>query len=101
KERVNIVLLGVDDRRDGEVPRSDTMIIVTIDPATKKVGMLSIPRDLLVTIPSFGDDKINAAYPVGSQSEIGGPALVIATIEYNFEIPIHYYAEVDFHGFEK
>lgn len=101
KERVNIVLLGVDDRRDGEVPRSDTMIIVTIDPANKKVGMLSIPRDLLVTIPSYGDDKINAAYPVGSQSELGGPALVIATIEYNFEIPIHYYAEVDFHGFEK
>lgn len=99
KDRINILLLGVDRREAEEVPRSDTIIIVTIDPLTKDVGMLSIPRDLLVTIPGYGDDKINAAYALGASSPITGPGLVRATIEYNFGIPIHYYAEVDFEGF--
>lgn len=105
KERVNILLLGVDRDPDrmaqGEPPLSDTMIIVSIDPATQQVGMLSIPRDLLVTIPGLGDDKINAAYSNGSMSDITGPGLVEKTVEYNFGIPIHYFAEVDLQGFEK
>lgn len=99
KDRVNILLLGVDRREADEIPRSDTIIVMTIDPLTKDVGMLSIPRDLLVTIPGYGQDKINAAYPLGSSSAVTGPGLVRATIEYNFGIPIHYYAEVDFEGF--
>ncbi|MCX7624087.1 MAG: LCP family protein [Thermomicrobium sp.] len=99
KDRINILLLGVDRREAEEVPRSDTIIVVTIDPLTKEVSMLSIPRDLLVTIPGYGQDKINAAYALGASSPITGPGLVRATIEYNFGIPIHYYAEVDFDGF--
>ncbi len=102
-ERVNILLLGVDTTPErvalGDPPRSDTIILVSIDPVTKQVGMLPIPRDLLVTIPGYGDDKINAAYAYGAQSELTGPGLVRATIEYNFGIPIHYFAEVDFQGF--
>ncbi len=105
KERVNILLLGADTnaaRADqGEVPLSDTIIIATIDPATNKVGLLSIPRDLLVDIPGVGKAKINAAYSNGSVSDIGGPGLVRATIEYNFGIKIDYYAVVDFAGFQK
>ncbi len=101
KDRVNILLLGVDDRGDGTIPRSDTMILVSIDPTSKTVGMVSIPRDLLVTIPGYGDDKINAAYPYGSQADITGPGLAEATVEYNFKIKINYYAEVDFTGFQK
>ena len=77
------------------------MIIVSINPPTKTVGMVSIPRDLLVTIPGYGDDKINAAYPYGSQADITGPGLAEATIEYNFKVNIDYYAEVDFTGFQK
>lgn len=105
KERVNILLLGVD--RDparleqGEPPLSDTMIVVTIDPLTKQVGMLTLPRDLLVTIPGLGDRKINAAYSHGSMRDITGPGLVQASVEYNFGIPIHYFAEVDLEGFEQ
>ncbi len=96
-ERVNILLLGVDETPErlaqGDSPLSDTMILVTIDPATKKVGMLSIPRDLLVTIPGVGETKINAAYSNGATSDITtGPGLVIATIEHNFNIPLHYFA---------
>ncbi len=99
KDRINILLLGVDKRESEDVPRSDTIIIVTIDPLTRDVAMLSIPRDLLVTIPGYGDTKINAAYSYGAQTEVTGPGLVRATIEYNFGIPIHYFAEVDFDGF--
>ncbi len=105
KERINILLLGADTnaarRAQGEVPLSDTIIIATIDPATKKVGLLSIPRDLLVEIPGVGKDKINAAYSNGSLTSITGPGLVRATIEYNFNIKIDYYAVVDFAGFQK
>lgn len=105
KDRVNILLLGVDAnparQSQGEPPLSDTIIIVSINPATKTVSMLSIPRDLLVTIPNYGPDKINAAFADGEVSGLGGPALVRATIEYNFHFPIHYFAEVDLAGFEK
>lgn len=105
KERVNILLLGADTnaarKSQGEVPLSDTIIIATIDPATKKIGLLSIPRDLRVEIPGVGKDKINAAYSNGSLTSITGPGLVRATIEYNFGIKIDYYAVVDFAGFEK
>jgi polyisoprenyl-teichoic acid--peptidoglycan teichoic acid transferase len=105
KERVNILLLGADTnasrKAEGEVPLSDTIIIMSIDPATKKVGMLSIPRDLLVEIPGVGQDKINAAYSNGELSSVTGPGLVRATIEYNFGIKIDYYAVVDFAGFQK
>lgn len=105
KERVNIALLGSDtspDRREeGEIPLSDTIIIVSIDPASKQVGLLSIPRDLLVTIPGIGEEKINAAYSSGELSNLTGPGLVKATLEHNFDVPIHYFAEVDFEGFKK
>jgi LCP family protein required for cell wall assembly len=105
KERINILLLGADTnsarQSQGEVPLSDTIIIATIDPATKKIGLLSIPRDLQVQIPGVGVDKINAAYSNGSLTSITGPGLVRATIEYNFGIKIDYYAVVDFAGFQK
>ncbi|HET7034748.1 MAG TPA: LCP family protein [Thermomicrobiaceae bacterium] len=105
KERINILLLGADSnaaRRDeGEPPLSDTIIVMTIDPATKTVGMLSIPRDLYVNIPGVGMDKINAAYSNGELSNITGPGLVQATIEQNFGITIHYFVEIDLEGFQK
>jgi polyisoprenyl-teichoic acid--peptidoglycan teichoic acid transferase len=94
-ERINIALYGVDSREngDGESVRSDTIILVTIDPSTHEVGMMSIPRDLQVDIPGLGTEKINAAYAQG------GRALTRAVVEYHFDIDIHYYAEVDFVGF--
>lgn len=92
-ERINIALYGIDSREDGETARSDTIIIVTIDPGTSDVSMMSIPRDLEVDIPDLGREKINAAYAQG------GRALTRAIVEYHFKINIHYYAEVDFTGF--
>ncbi|HEX7102107.1 MAG TPA: LCP family protein [Nitrolancea sp.] len=96
--RVNILLLGSDSRGANEVARSDTMILVTVNPETKQVGMLSIPRDLLVSIPNYGQDKINAAYAYGSQTSYTGAGLAVATVEYNFGVTINYFAEVDTFG---
>ena len=75
------------DYRDWEAgegpPRTDTMILLTIDPLTKTAGMLNIPRDLWVSIPGFEYGRINTAYPLGIAFDVpgGGPALAMQTIE--------------------
>ena len=103
KERVNILLVGVDKREDEEFSRTDTIILASIDPASKTVGILSIPRDLRVTIPGHGAQKINAAYAIGEVEKLpgGGIKLLQRTIYQNFGVNVHYYASVDFRGFEK
>ncbi len=98
---VNILLLG-SDRRPGEaVGRTDVLMIVSIFPDLPGVSMISIPRDFYAWIPGWGYDKINTAYLRASRVnyEGGGPALLRDTIEYNFGIPIHAYAMVDFASF--
>jgi len=109
KERINVLLLGLDQRPDekDQPTRSDTMIVLTLDPATKTAGMLSIPRDLWVAIPGLEkwgitEDRINTAHFYGEKFNLpgGGPALAKRTVTLNFGIPIHYYARVDFQGFE-
>lgn len=101
---INLLLLGVDTRvNEEDPPRSDTTIVVHIDPSTNEVSMMSIPRDLKVFIPGHGEYKFNAAYAFGAATgeEGGGPALVAETIGANFDIPIHYYVTVNFEGFKK
>jgi polyisoprenyl-teichoic acid--peptidoglycan teichoic acid transferase len=107
-ERVNILLLGIDRRDNDPGPwRTDTMMIVSIDPISKTATLLSIPRDLWVPIPDYGlgvtEDRINAAHAYGDAYKYpgGGPALAKKTVQYNLGIPIHYYVRVDFRGFEK
>jgi LCP family protein required for cell wall assembly len=102
-EPLNLLLIGI-DRREDEATRSDTMIMIHIDPVTQKASMLAIPRDTKVIIPGYGVNKINAAYAFGDayeQDSGGGPGLVMETIEANFGVHIDHYAEVDFTGFEK
>lgn len=103
KERVNILLLGTDKRPDEAIARTDTMILVTVDPNTKTAGMLSIPRDLWVSVPGYYEDRINKAFFLGQQDGYpgGGPALAMKTIQYNLGVPIHFYVKVDFSGFEQ
>ena len=77
KERVNILVLGVDQRPGESGPwRTDTMMVVSVDPESKSAGMLSIPRDLWVEIPGYGMDRINTAYVYGDLNQLpgGGPA---------------------------
>lgn len=104
QERINFLLMGVDLRPGEHGPaRTDTMIIVSLDPANKSVAMLSLPRDLWVPIPGYGDNRINTAYFTGDARNYpgGGPALAKKTIQYNFGIPIHYYITINFVGFRK
>jgi len=110
KSRVNILLLGLDTSdtstsadRTGPA-RSDTMILVTIDPLSQTIGALSIRRDLLVNIPEgVGYKKINTAYYYGEAWNLpsGGPGLAVETVEQFLGININYYAVVDFNSFEK
>lgn len=91
---VNILLVGQDTRVPGQRARSDTMIVLSINRADKRLSMVSIMRDLYVKIPGYSDNKINAAYA------FGGFELLNATIEENFGIHIDYNVEVDFEGFK-
>jgi LCP family protein required for cell wall assembly len=102
-ERVNILLLGVDKRPDEQYARTDTMILVTVDPATGTGGMVSIPRDLWVTIPGYGENRINTAHYLGDKHGYpgGGPALAMKTVQYNLGVPVHFYMRVDFEGFRR
>ncbi|HTX91684.1 MAG TPA: LCP family protein [Anaerolineales bacterium] len=102
--RVTILLIGL-DYRDWETgqgaPRSDTLMLLTVDPVTKKAAMLSVPRDLWVNIPGFGYSKINSAYADGEASHLqgGGSALAMRTVEAFLGVPIQYYVKVDFQTF--
>lgn len=99
--RVNVLLMGVGDEGHAGATLSDTNIIVSYDTNSKAVSMISIPRDLFVNIPGYGETKINAAHAYGEKTEEGGgPALMEKTIEEAFDVPIHYYVRVDFTGLE-
>lgn len=95
KERVNILLLGGDSRGLGrnEAPRSDTLMVASLDPQTKTAALFSILRDTYVDIPGHGKDRINAALA------IGGPELSMRTVSDLLGIPIQYYYYADFEGF--
>jgi len=103
-DRVTLLLLGLDFRdwsTNERASRSDTMILVTLDPQTKSAGILSIPRDLWVSIPGFKHGKINTAYYLGDAYQLpgGGPALAVKTVEQFLGVPINYYAQIDFQAF--
>ncbi|WCN37535.1 LCP family protein [Aneurinibacillus uraniidurans] len=94
-ERVNVLLLGVDKREKEETTRSDSMMIASIDPTTKKAHLFSVLRDSWVDIPGHRKNRINSAY------ELGGPELTAETVEELTGMPIQYYVVTDFQGFEK
>jgi LCP family protein required for cell wall assembly len=104
--RVTVLVIGLDYRdweAESGAPRSDTMMLVTIDPITKTAGMLSIPRDMWVNIPDFGYNRINTAYSLGENWKLpgGGPGLAVRTVEDFLGISIQYYAQIDFLTFER
>lgn len=99
---INILLLGTDDRPDeNSPPRTDTIIVLTLDPQSHTAGMLSLPRDLWVPIPGFDyNAKINTAYGLGeSNTESGGAQLVMDTVSQIIGRPIDYYVRINFQGF--
>jgi LCP family protein required for cell wall assembly len=98
-ERVNILLMGI-DRRPGEpfISRTDSMMVISVNPETESVSILSIPRDLYVVIPGRGRDRINTAFVYGASGNnpAGGAALSMQTVEYNLGVHIDHYVLVDF-----
>lgn len=113
-ERINILLLGLDQRpiASSDPSRSDVMMVASLEPRSQTAALLSIPRDLWVAIPDPDGEviynKINTAHFFGQYwnqldgiEADGGPELAKRVVEYNLGIPIHYYARIDFKGFEK
>jgi hypothetical protein len=92
--RVNVLILGLrgGENNQGCPDCTDTMIVLTIDPVSKTAGMLSIPRDMWVSIPGFNYNRINAAYTTGELYKLpgGGPGLTIKTVENFLGITIQY-----------
>lgn len=94
KDPFSILMLGVDER-DGDSGRSDTMIVLTVNPNTNSVKMLSIPRDTRTEIVGKGkEDKINHAYAFGKEE------MSMATVENLLDIPIDYFVRVNMEGFK-
>jgi LCP family protein required for cell wall assembly len=102
-DTVNVLLMGSDELSDDSGWRTDSLIVVSVDPNLPSISMLSIPRDLYVYVPGWKMSRVNTADSHGKQVGYpgGGPGLLKATLEYNLGIQIHYYARVDFEGFVK
>ena len=95
KEPFSVLLLGVDER-DGDSGRSDTMIVMTVNPNNENVKMLSIPRDTRTDIIGHGTiDKINHAYAFGKAE------MAMDTVEHFLDIPIDYYIKINMEGFKE
>lgn len=95
KEAVSVLLLGIDkdENRKGDKGRSDTLILLTVNPADNTSKMVSIPRDSYVEIVGKGfEDKINHAYA------FGGVEMAVNTVEKFLNVPVDYYAAVDMDG---
>lgn len=104
KSRVNLLIMGLDSRDlEATAPRTDSMILFTMDPVNLTAGMISIPRDLWVKVHDADYGKINTAYSIGEAYKLpgGGPALAAKTVEDFLGVPIQYYAQLDFEAFIK
>lgn len=105
KQRANILLLGSDtDEKPvwgGSSFLAQTVIVVSIDPTTHEVDMLSIPRDYWINIPGYGMDKLDTAFSHGGSinNNMSGVGEVSLTLKQDFGIEINYYAWVGLNGF--
>lgn len=92
EERVNILLIGGDSRGD-DAGRSDSVMVASIDPVSKKAHLFSVLRDTYVEIPGHGKSRLNAAF------SYGGAELTKQTVSNLLGIPIQHYVYTDFTGF--
>lgn len=98
--RFTVLVMGL-DRRPGETGlsyRTDTMMLVSLDPGTHTLGILSIPRDLYVDVPGYSQlQRVNSAMVLGELQQVNyGPTLTMQTVQYNLGVRVHNYIAVDF-----
>ncbi len=94
RSRVVVALFGL-TQRTTEPARTDTILVLTLDPTRRQASLLSVPRDLWVDIPGYGYGKLAIAY------EVGGPRLAVYTLQRELGIPVDYYAALTFGGFTR
>jgi polyisoprenyl-teichoic acid--peptidoglycan teichoic acid transferase len=102
QSRFTILAMGL-DRRPGEnglAYRTDTMMLISIDPISDSIGILSIPRDLYVEVPGYNQlQRVNSPMVLGELQQPGyGPRLAMQTVQYNLGIRVHEFAVVDFNA---
>ncbi len=102
--RVNILLTGVGGEGHSGPYLTDTLLVASLDPFSKEVALVSVPRDLWVTIKNVGSSKINAVLPNSMDRNAGdlgeGMKSLQEVVSSTLDMPIHYYALVDFTGFK-
>ena len=98
----NILLLGSDASANEQLARTDSIMVVSINPIVPSVSMLSFPRDLQVKFPDGRQDRINTVFEYGyiNKYEGGGPAYLALVLRKNFGINIDHFARIDFSGFK-
>ena len=112
KDVRNILVVGSDSREDLSKKerkelgigsfggtRTDTIMLVQLDPNRNGAAMLSFPRDLLVERCDGSEGRINSAFEIGKSNGVGGPTCLVRTVTTLTGIPIHHYAQIDFQGF--
>lgn len=101
--RFTMLLLGIDQRPQEKGPfRTDTVIVLSVDPVRKTAAMLSIPRDVYVRIPGFKQDRVNTANFIGDLNEYpgGGARLALRTVEGLLGVSIDRYVLINFQAFK-
>ncbi len=98
---LNVLVVGVDSRPgEGYLSRTDSNILVGIQPSHLRVSLLSIPRDLSIEVPGYGLQHINTANMLGEEKKKGsGPELLSAAISKSFGIQTERYVRMNFQGF--
>ena len=102
-DTLNILVVGSDERQEGQPWRSDVIMVVAVDFANRQVGVISFPRDLWVRIPTVGENRINTATFFGGVQDYengGDIGLLKDTLAQNFGIRIDQYVKVNFGGFQ-
>ncbi|PIR07070.1 MAG: hypothetical protein COV55_01420 [Candidatus Komeilibacteria bacterium CG11_big_fil_rev_8_21_14_0_20_36_20] len=100
EDRINFVLLGMGGPGHNGPYLTDTIIIVSFKPSTKEAGLISLPRDMIVPLHNNDYRKINSIYTIGQQSpDTTGGELLKEVVSKTLNMPIHYFAAVDFNGF--
>lgn len=95
RDRITVAVMGLTSRTPSDPPRTDTLLVMDIDPATRHVAMLSVPRDLWVSLPGYAPTKLASVYT------LGGPKLTAFALEREYNIPVDYTISMTFWGFTK